>query len=127
MAFNSTVWDIVREIPPGRVCSYGQIAAMIPPPPGMSGRDYAAWGARWVGGAMAGCPSDVPWQRVLNAQGKVSLRAGSGGEEQRKLLEAEGVTFDDKERVDLSKYGWEGPSAEWRKEHGLVPLAGGVT
>jgi methylated-DNA-protein-cysteine methyltransferase-like protein len=127
MAFNSTVWDIVREIPSGRVCSYGQIAAMVPPPPGMSGRDYAAWGARWVGGAMAGCPSDVPWQRVLNAQGKVSLRAGSGGEEQRKLLEAEGVTFDDKERVDLSKYGWEGPSAEWRKEHGLVPLAGGVT
>lgn len=127
MAFNSTVWEIVRQIPSGRVCSYGQIAAMIPPPPGMSGRDYAAWGARWVGGAMAGCPSDVPWQRVLNAQGKVSLRAGSGGEEQRKLLEAEGVTFDERERVDLSRYGWEGPSAEWCKEHGLLLHTGGVT
>ncbi len=89
-AFNSLVWEIVRQIPPGRVCSYGQIAAMIPPPPGMSGRDFAAWGARWVGGAMAGCPSDVPWQRVLNAQGKVSLRPGGGGEEQRIYWKARG-------------------------------------
>ena len=120
VAFNSLVWDIVRQIPPGKVCSYGQIAAMIPPPPGMNERDYMAWGARWVGGAMAGCSTDVPWQRVLNAQGKVSLRPGSGGEQQRKLLEDEGVIFDDRERVDLSIYGWEGPSVEWRKAHGLV-------
>jgi methylated-DNA-protein-cysteine methyltransferase related protein len=124
-AFNSLVWEIVRQIPPGRVSSYGQIAAMIPPPPGMSGRDFAAWGARWVGGAMAGCPSDVPWQRVLNAQGKVSLRSGSGGEEQRTLLESEGLQFDDRDRVDLSRYGWEGPSEEWSRAHGLVVQFGG--
>lgn len=123
--FNSVVWEIVRQIPPGKVCSYGQIAAMIPPPQGMSGRDYLAWGARWVGGAMAGCPSDVPWQRVLNSQGKVSLRPGRGGEEQRRLLEGEGVIFDEKDRVDLSLYGWEGLSDEWREEHGLTVQLGG--
>ena len=69
---------------------------------------------------MAGCSADVPWQRVLNAQGKVILRPGSGGEQQRKLLEDEGVIFNDRERVDLSIYGWEGPSVEWRRAHGLV-------
>jgi methylated-DNA-protein-cysteine methyltransferase-like protein len=123
--FNAKVWVIVRQIPPGKVCSYGQIAAMIPPPEGMSERDYTAWGARWVGGAMAGCPSDVPWQRVLNAQGKVSLRPSSGGDQQRRLLEEEGIVFDEKERVDLSIYGWEGPSNEWRIAHGLVVQHGG--
>lgn len=117
--FNSLVWDIVRQIPPGKVCSYGQIAAMIPSPSGMSERDYKAWSARWVGGAMAGCPSDVPWQRVLNAQGKVSLRPAGGGEQQRQMLEDEGVIFDDRDRVDLSRFGWEGPSMEWRRAHGL--------
>lgn len=125
-AFNSLVWEVVRQIPPGRVCSYGQIADMLPPPPGMGERDYRAWGARWVGGAMAGCPANVPWQRVLNSQGKVSLRPGSGGDEQRALLEGEGVTFDDKARVDFSRYGWDGPSDEWRKEHNLLPFPGGV-
>ena len=125
VAFNSLVWEIVRQIPPGKVCSYGQIAAMIPPPPGMSGRDYLAWGARWVGGAMAGCPADVPWQRVINAQGKVSLRPGSGGEQQRMLLEDEGVIFDERERVDLARFGWEGPSDEWLRAHGLMVQNGG--
>jgi methylated-DNA-protein-cysteine methyltransferase-like protein len=124
MGFNSLVWDIVRQIPPGQVCSYGQIAAMIPAPSGMSERDYRAWSARWVGGAMAGCPANVPWQRVLNSQGKVSLRPGGGGEEQRRLLEEEGVNFDERERVDFSHYGWEGPPEDWCKEHGLLPLKG---
>ncbi len=132
-AFNALVWEIARQIPSGKVCSYGKIASFIPPPPGMSLKDYQAWGARWVGGAMAACPTDVPWQRVLNAQGKISLRQGGGGMEQRRMLEAEGVTFDEHERVDLSRFGWEGPEAAWLAVHGLVayrlahddPLAGG--
>jgi methylated-DNA-protein-cysteine methyltransferase-like protein len=125
--FNDRVWQIVRQIPPGKVCTYGQIAAMIPPPEGMTLRGYEAQGARWVGGAMAACPDDVPWQRVINAQGKVSLRKGEGSQLQRELLEAEGVRFDDRDRVDLSRYRWEGPSAEWRQAHGLLqpPAADG--
>jgi methylated-DNA-protein-cysteine methyltransferase-like protein len=69
---------------------------------------------------MAACPADVPWQRVINAQGKVSLRQGGGEEGQRVLLEGEGVEFDDKDRVDLSIYIWDGPSQEWLIEQGLL-------
>ncbi len=104
MAFKEQVWDIVRQIPAGKVTTYGRIAEMIPPPGNLDPKDYLTFGARWVGGAMAGCPADVPWQRVINAQGKISLRRGAG--EQRKLLEAEGVQFDGRDRVDLNIYLW---------------------
>jgi methylated-DNA-protein-cysteine methyltransferase-like protein len=87
----------------------------------MTLRDYEAFGARWVGGAMASCPDDVPWQRVINSQGKISLRKGEGPSLQRGLLEQEGVRFDEHSRVDFSIYRWEGPSEEWRKAHGLAP------
>ena len=110
--FNAQVWEIVRLIPPGHVYTYGQVAALIPPP-GIPEKDYRAWGARWVGGAMAACPEGVPWQRVVNAQGKISLRPGGGGVRQRQLLEAEGVVFDSRERIDLDRFGWNGPSEEW--------------
>jgi methylated-DNA-protein-cysteine methyltransferase-like protein len=105
--YQARVWDIVRMIPSGRVATYGQIAGLIHPPPGMDARTYLAFSPRWVGAAMAACPEDVPWQRVINAQGKISLR--SGAERQRQLLEGEGVQFDDRDRVNLSRYGWSGP------------------
>jgi methylated-DNA-protein-cysteine methyltransferase-like protein len=108
-SFNQKVWYLVRQIPAGRVATYGQIAGMIPPPPGMDYDNYSAWGARWVGGAMAACPEDVPWQRVVNSQGKISLRGESGQSHQRQLLEAEGVVFDARDRIDLEQYGWKGP------------------
>jgi methylated-DNA-protein-cysteine methyltransferase-like protein len=117
-AFHAQVWDVVHQIPPGKVTTYGQIAKMIPPPEGVDAKSYLAFGPRWVGGAMAACPPDVPWQRVINAQGKISLRAGA--EEQRRLLEAEGVEFDERERIDLHLFGWPGPSAEWQQPHGLL-------
>jgi methylated-DNA-protein-cysteine methyltransferase-like protein len=108
--FNHWVWALVRQIPEGKVSTYGRIAGYLPPPPGMDPKSYLSFGARWVGGAMADCPQDVPWQRVINSQGKVSLRPGGGGADQRELLEAEGVVFDDRDRVDLKIYAWEGPS-----------------
>jgi len=109
--FNAEVWEIVRQIPAGRVATYGQIAALIPPPKGLSLQDYRAFGARWVGGAMAACPEGIPWQRVINSQGKISLRKGSGFEIQQQLLEAEGVEFDDRQRVNLARFGWTGPQS----------------
>ena len=118
-AYNATVWEIVRQIPAGKVATYGQIAALITPPEGASESGYRAWGARWVGGAMAACPPDVPWQRVVNAQGKISLRKSA--EHQRQLLEDEGVIFDDRDRINLVELGWEGPSQVWLVEHGLLP------
>jgi methylated-DNA-protein-cysteine methyltransferase-like protein len=103
-AFNRRVWDIVRQIPAGRVASYGQIAWLMPPPEGVEVPAYLALGPRWVGSAMARCPDDVPWQRVINAKGEISLRPGA--ERQRRELEAEGVLFDDSGRVDLARFGW---------------------
>ena len=102
------MWNLVRQIPKGKVAAYGQISLMLPPPNGVEFEAYKAFGPRWVGGAMANCPDDVPWQRVINSQGKISDRPGA--EKQRLLLEQEGVEFDAKDRVDLKKYGWKGPS-----------------
>jgi methylated-DNA-protein-cysteine methyltransferase-like protein len=108
--FNHKIWALVRQIPPGKVSTYGRIAAFLAPPPGMDPKSYLAFGARWVGGAMANCPQDVPWQRVINSQGKVSLRPGGGGNQQRQLLEEEGIIFDEHNRVDLKIYAWQGPA-----------------
>ena len=108
-AYYTKVYDLVRQIPPGKVTTYGKIAALIPPPERLHSSDYVDWGARWVGGAMAACPTGVPWQRVINSQGKISLRKGRGYIQQKQLLEAEGIEFDDHERIDLHKFGWKGP------------------
>lgn len=118
--FNQKVWEIVRQVSAGKVTTYGQIAAFIPPPPGMDPAEYAAFRARWVGGAMARSPKDVPWQRVVNAQGKISVRPGAGQNLQRELLEAEGVTFDARGRIDLARFGWAGPEEGWLRAHGLL-------
>jgi methylated-DNA-protein-cysteine methyltransferase-like protein len=105
-AFHAQVWDLVRQIPRGQVATYGQIAKLLPPPTGVDLEAYRAFGPRWVGGAMAACPDDVPWQRVINSKGEISSRAGA--ERQRQLLEQEGVEFDARGRIDLKRYGWKG-------------------
>jgi methylated-DNA-protein-cysteine methyltransferase-like protein len=112
-AYYEQVWDLVRLIPRGRVASYKQISLMLPPPNSIEFEAYEAFGPRWVGGAMAACPDDVPWQRVINSQGKISDRPGA--ERQRQLLEEEGVVFV-KDKVDMKKYGWRGPGDEARQE-----------
>jgi len=92
------IYALVRQIPPGFVTTYGRIGQL------------AGCTARTVGFAMAALPagSDVPWQRVINSQGKISPRAdGDGNILQRDLLVAEGVRFDHQLRVDLKAYGWE--------------------
>ncbi len=103
--YNERVWALVRQVPRGKVATYGQIALMLPPPSGVDFDAYRAFAPRWVGSAMAACPDDVPWQRVINSQGKISERPGA--EKQRQLLEEEGVVFV-KDRIDLKKYGWRG-------------------
>jgi methylated-DNA-protein-cysteine methyltransferase-like protein len=103
--YNERVWQLVRQVPRGKVATYGQIALMLPPPEGVDFDSYRAFAPRWVGSAMAACPDNVPWQRVINSQGKISERPGA--EKQRQLLEEEGVMFV-KDRVDFKKYGWKG-------------------
>ena len=104
--------------------SYGQIAAMIPPPDGVTPPSYDRLGPRWVGQAMRATPSGegIPWQRVINSQGRISFPEGSKNAlRQRSLLEQEGIVFDDKERVDFNKYGWNGPHAAWLEANNLFP------
>lgn len=115
--FDETVWKIARLIPLGKLSTYGQIAGFIPCPAGFNQETYEAFRARWVGSAMAACPGDVPWQRVINSQGKISQRPGA--EHQRALLEAEGVPFSASGKVDLKRCGWAGPDPDWLRGNGL--------
>ena len=96
------VWSLVREIPFGRVATYGQISQNLPRPDGISEEEYQLSASRWVGLAMSACPNDVPWQRVVNAQGKISHPAAGV---QKKMLEEEGVFFT-KEKINLSEFQW---------------------
>jgi methylated-DNA-protein-cysteine methyltransferase-like protein len=92
------VYRLVRRIPRGRVMTYGQISTEI------GGR----LSPRAVGWAMNGCPSDVPWQRVVNASGGCStdrLADGPVGLQQH-LLEEDGVEFRPNRTLDLERYRW---------------------
>ena len=89
---------MVRRIPRGRVATYGQIAELA-----------QASGPRQVGYALHALPEahDVPWHRVVNARGTISLRSGLGGEaHQHALLKAEAVDFDANGRIDLDRFRW---------------------
>ena len=105
------VWATVKRIPRGRVATYGQIAALA----GMPRH------ARQAGYALAATPANkkIPWHRVINAQGKISLRLKhweSGSDDlQRILLEAEGVLFDSTGKVDLKRFRWQ-PECEAEKK-----------
>jgi methylated-DNA-protein-cysteine methyltransferase-like protein len=107
------VYDVVRQIPYGQVATYGQVAQVVGPP--LTARD--------VGEAMAALRHHhpdlpVPWQRVINAQGRVST-----GARQQSLLEQEGVVFNAKGATDLRRFGWQGPEPGWAKTHGFFLLA----
>ena len=95
------IYEIIRLIPSGKVATYGQISEIV-----------GGCTARMVGYTASSIPleSDIPWQRVINCKGKISLRSsGIGGElVQQKILEAEGVKFDQLGRTDLEQYRWEG-------------------
>ena len=91
------IYAAVRRIPRGRVATYGQVAELA----GLEGQ------ARQVGYALHALParSNVPWHRVINARGEISLRRGSDAHElQRMLLEGEGIEFDEAGRVDLARF-----------------------
>lgn len=93
------IYRVVRRIPQGRVATYGQVARLA----GLAGH------ARQVGYALNALPdgSAVPWHRVINARGEISRRAERGWEGvQRSLLEAEGICFDDRQRIALARFSW---------------------
>jgi methylated-DNA-protein-cysteine methyltransferase related protein len=94
------VLRVVRRIPRGRVATYGEVAEL-------AGRPGAA---RAVGRVLATLDRrlarEIPWQRVVNASGGISRRPGDGPDLQRQFLEAEGVRFRGRSRVDLERHRW---------------------
>ncbi|CAK6698521.1 MGMT family protein [Synechococcus sp. CCY9201] len=101
--FDQRVWDAVAQIPAGRLATYGQIAELI-----------GAYGcARQVGWALRRLPlpTPVPWHRVVNAQGRISMSPSREGSDwmQRQLLLAEGIAVDAEGRLPLRRYLWKAP------------------
>lgn len=94
------IYAVVRQIPAGRVATYGQVADLA----GLAGKP------RLVGYALyrVALADEVPWQRVVNAKGEISQSIFRNGSDhlQRNLLEAEGVSFDEQGRIDLKHYRW---------------------
>jgi methylated-DNA-protein-cysteine methyltransferase-like protein len=96
---NQRIWQVIVAIPKGRVTTYGAVAQKA----GMSRA------ARRVGQSLRGLPSNtsIPWHRVVNAQGRISLPEGSASHStQRERLENEGVTFGTNGKISLLEYGW---------------------
>lgn len=100
-SFNQLVYALVRAIPPGKVLNYGRVAELL----GMPGA------AREVGWALHSTPRNalpLPWHRVVNAQGRISIKGSpEGAAEQRALLEAEGIFFDKRDRLDMEIHLWD--------------------
>lgn len=96
-AFKNRVYELVAQIPKGRVMTYGQIAALC----------GAAWAAWEVGQIAHTGPTGLPWQRVVNKQGGLAAGwPGGGRATHRALLEAEGVKVSDDYQVDVSALLW---------------------
>jgi len=109
--FFTYVYRLVSQVPKGKVVTYGQVAALLGAPRA----------ARAVGTALRYLPRPlsrtVPWQRVINAGGGISLRGDVvRAEEQRWLLEDEGIAFNRHGKVNLKQYRWSGP------QRGKVPV-----
>ena len=97
--FSERVYDVVRRIPAGRVLSYGDVAALL-------GTPRAARGVGWALNALDG-DSSVPWWRVINKRGAISIRHPDVSPKvQRALLEDEGVRFDADGCVDWALVRW---------------------
>jgi methylated-DNA-protein-cysteine methyltransferase-like protein len=97
--FYDRVYELVRQVPPGRVITYGHVALALGAPSA----------ARAVGYSLYFLNGDrrVPWWRVINARGEISLKnRGASADLQRRLLEEEGVTFDASGKTDLQRFRW---------------------
>ncbi len=104
--FRQRVYHVVRQVPAGRVTSYGDVAAV-------AGSPRAARGVGAALNALGPEDDDVPWWRVVNRSGRLSIPAVLGRRVlQRTLLEREGIVFSEGGRIDLDRFGWEGPERD---------------
>jgi len=99
LSFREAAWAVVRSVPWGKAVSYGAVAAHLGAPRA----------ARGVGAALSALPvdTDVPWWRVVNRNGEISIKGAPGLPAlQRALLEGEGVVFDARGRLDWERFGY---------------------
>ena len=97
--FKNSVYEIVSQIPKGKVMTYGQVAAMA----------GAAWAAWEVGQIAHTGPSDLPWQRVVNKSGGLARGYPGGFEGHKRDLEAEGICVDDENKIRINELLWHPP------------------
>jgi len=109
-SYRERVYELVQRIPRGRVMSYGLVARVM----------GAGYDARAIGNIMSATPDDgrhAPWHRVINSQGGCSTAGLTVPPDlQQRLLEAEGIVFNDKGRCDIAKYLWTPPEYEAESE-----------
>ena len=97
-SFSQRVKDIIKKIPKGKVATYGQIAKQ-------AGNPRASRQVVWI--LCSSTQKDkLPWHRVVNGKGKISLKPNHGYEIQKELLQKEGVFFDESDTIDFERYLW---------------------
>lgn len=97
-SFSRRVKELITRIPRGKVATYGQIAAY-------AGNPRAARQVVWILHSSSG-KEKLPWHRVINSKGRISLKPNYGYEIQRELLRKEGIEFDENDSVDFDRYLW---------------------
>ncbi|NIM17504.1 MAG: DNA methyltransferase [Candidatus Aminicenantes bacterium] len=97
-SFSRRVKDVIKCIPYGKVATYGQVASV-------AGNYRAARQVAWILHSSSE-KDNLPWHRVINRKGEISLQPGCGFEKQKQLLEKEGVKFDRRGRIDLERFLW---------------------
>ncbi|UCE22696.1 MAG: MGMT family protein [Candidatus Aminicenantes bacterium] len=99
IVITSEIIRLIKAIPRGKVATYGQIACL-------TGLYTSVRRVVWI---LHSCSKKerLPWHRVVNRQGAISLKRGAGYEKQKEMLKREGIVFDEKDRIDLERYLWE--------------------
>ena len=99
MDFTAEIIKVIKSIPKGKVATYGQVASL-------AGHYLSVRRVVWVLHALSD-KEGLPWHRVVNRKGRISLKPGAGYEKQKELLQREGILFSDKDSIDLDLFLWE--------------------
>lgn len=97
-SLSKDIIQVIRRIPKGKVATYGQIASL-------AGNPHASRVVVWTLNSSSKT-ENLPWYRVINSKGTISLKPGVGYEEQKELLESEGVVFNENDKIDLKEFQW---------------------
>ena len=100
MSFYSKTSEIIKDVPYGKVATYGQIASL-------AGSPSSARQVSWILHSSSE-KEKLPWHRIINSKGTISLKPGYGYELQKKLLQEEGIVFNSRDSIDLNIYQWNG-------------------